>query len=142
MALKHTSKHNSWGFNGIKYQRLIIVEYLPPNKLRRSQTSILYIKFPVFFFAGEQYMKTPVKVSMKVQRELLGLFLGCQSRTFLRDKTIFDFFGRGAWHHVCNAHTCRQKISYFHVFLKKGRLWPPTQGKNIVFSGKKYHLSR
>ena len=35
---------------------------------RRSQTSIPYIKILVCFFAGEQYMETPVEVSMKVQR--------------------------------------------------------------------------
>ena len=35
---------------------------------RRSQTSIPYIKFPVFFSPGEWYMETPVNTSMKVQR--------------------------------------------------------------------------
>ena len=35
---------------------------------RKSQTSILYIKFPVFFFAGERYMETPATASMRVQR--------------------------------------------------------------------------
>ena len=35
---------------------------------RKSQMSILYIKLPVFFFFTEkQYMKTPTKVSIKVQ---------------------------------------------------------------------------
>ena len=29
---------------------------------------MFYIRFPVFFFARERYMKTPVKASMKVQR--------------------------------------------------------------------------
>ena len=56
---------------------------------------------------------------------------------FLRDKTIFDFFGRGAWCHVCNTRTCTQKISYFHVFSEKDRLSLSAQGKNIMFSGKK-----
>ena len=93
-------------------------------------------------------MKTPVKISMKVH-ELLELFLGCQSRTsitfrcILRDETIFDvFFGKETWHYVCNTSTCTQKMSYFHVFPERGRLSLSDQGKNIMFSGKKYHLSR
>ena len=47
------------------------------------------------------------------------------------------FFGRGALHHVCNTHACTQKISYFHVFLEKSHLSLSTEGKNIMFSGKK-----
>ena len=41
------------------------------------------------------------------------------------------------WHHVCNTHTCTQKMSYVHVFPEKDRLSLSAQGKNIMFSGKK-----
>ena len=50
------------------YWRLFIVEYLQPNKMKKKSNLILHINFPVFFFTGEQYIKTPLKVSMKVQR--------------------------------------------------------------------------
>ena len=46
------------------------------------------------------------------------------------------FFDRGTWRHVCNTHTCTQKISYFHVFLEKSHLSLSAQRKNM-FSGKK-----
>ena len=55
---------------------------------------------------------------------------------FLRDKTVFNFFDRGAWRHVCNTRTCTQKMSYFHVFHEKGRLSLSAKGKNITFSRK------
>ena len=73
---------------------------------------------------------------------MLELLLGCQSRTssplgvFLRDKTIFDFFDRGTWRHVCNTCTCTQKLSYFHVFPEKDRLSLSAQGRNKMFLGK------
>ena len=46
------------------------------------------------------------------------------------------FFDRGTWRHVCNTHTCTQKISYFHVFLEKSHLSLPARGKKYFF-GKK-----
>ena len=49
LALKYTSKHNPWGLNGTKHWRFFIVEHLQPNKLRKNQTSLLFIKFPAFF---------------------------------------------------------------------------------------------
>ena len=99
---------------------------------RRSQTSILYIRFPVFFFANtwKHLHRSPWKY-----RELLELFLGCQSICGIRPSLIF--FGWGAWHHVCNTRTCTPKILYFHVFLEKGHLSLPAKGKKFMFSGGK-----
>ena len=66
-------------------------------------------------------MKTPVKVSVKVQR-----ITGALSRMsiegvnhlqvyFCGIRSALIFFGREAWGHVRNTCTCTQKISYFHV---------------------------
>ena len=68
LAPKDTSKYNSWGMNGPKYWRFVIVAYLQPNKLKKKPnfSSIYYIS--CFFFAGKQYMKTHTKVPVKVQR--------------------------------------------------------------------------
>ena len=66
LALKHTSKHNSWGLNSTKYWRLFIVEYLQPNKLKKSYFNPIY--YVSWFLGWRAYMKTPAKISMKVQR--------------------------------------------------------------------------
>ena len=36
LLLKHISKHNSWGWDGTKYWRLFIAEYLQLNKLKKK----------------------------------------------------------------------------------------------------------
>ena len=115
--------------------------------LRRSQTSILYIKFPVFLrwrAMHENACKGLHESTENCWSSFQDVNLERQSRlgVFLRDKTIFEFFDRGVWRHVCNTRTCTQKMSYFHVFLEKSRLLLSAQGKNIMFSGKKHHLSR
>ena len=108
--------------------------------LRRSQASIPYINFPVFF-AAEQCMKTPVKVSMKVQGDFSRMsiqnvnhlqmyFCGIRPSLIF---FFFFFFDRVAWRHVCNTRTCAQKMSCFHVFPGKGRPF-------ISCPGKKYHI--
>ena len=92
-------------------------------------------------------MKTPVKVSMKVQK-IAGAFCRMSMEhqsplaVFLRDKTIFDFFEGGAWCNVCNTRTCKQKVSYFHVFPENGRSHFLPREKISCFRGKKIHLSR
>ena len=50
LALKHTSKYNSRGMNDTKYWRLVIVEYLQPNKLKKKSNfdPIYYVS--CFFF--------------------------------------------------------------------------------------------
>ena len=50
---------------------------------------------------------------------------------------FFFFFDRGAWRHVCNNRTCTLQTSYPHVFLAKGYSSLSSQGKNIMFLGKK-----
>ena len=111
---------------------------------RRSQTSIPYIKILVCFFAGEQYMETPVEVSMKVQ-----IVSGVLSRVSIWNVNYLQvcfcgigssliFFSRGKGVGVGGVEHIKQKISCFLVFLEKR---PPlsfsTQGKNTMFSGKK-----
>ena len=115
--------------------------------LRRSQTSILYIKFPVFlrWRAMHENARKGLHEStqncwsffqdVNLERQSpLGVFCGI--------KPFFIFLDKGAWHHVCNTRTYTQKMSYFHVFPEKDHLSLSAQGKNIMFSGKKYHLSR
>ena len=41
---------------------------------RKNEISILYIKFPEFFFTGKEYMKTPKKVIINVHRIIGTLF--------------------------------------------------------------------
>ena len=113
---------------------------------RRNQTSILYIKFSVFFrwkAVHENACKGLTESTENCWNSFQGVNLERQSPLgiFLRDKTVFDFFDREAWLHVCNTRTCTQKLSYFHVFTEECHLSPSAQGKNM-FSGKKYHLSR
>ena len=111
--------------------------------LRRSQTSILCIKFPVFFrwrAMQENACKGLDESTKNCWSSLQDVDLERQSplSVFLRDKTIFDFFffDKGAWRHVSSTRTCTQKMSYLHVFPEKGRFSPYAQGKNIMFSGK------
>ena len=84
-------------------------------------------------------MKTPVKVSVKVQR-----IAGALSRMSIQNvnhlqvyfcgiRPSLTFFDRGAWRHVCHICTCTQKMSYFHLFLEKHRLSLSAQGKSIKF---------
>ena len=99
--------------------------------LRRSQTSILYIKFPVFL--RWRAMHENACKSLHEGTEICCSFswdVNLQHQSplgvFLRDKTIFDFFfDRGVWRHVC-----------FHVSPRKGHLSLSSRGKNIMFSGK------
>ena len=109
---------------------------------RRSQTSVLYIKFPGFFRWRALHENTCKGLSMKVQR-----IAGALSRMSIQNvnhlqvyfcgiRPYLTFFDRRTWCHVCNTGTCTQKISYFHVFLQKDRLSLSAQGKNM-FSGKK-----
>ena len=116
--------------------------------LRRSQTSILYIKFPVFLRWRAMH-ENACKGLHESTEDCWSFFqdvnLERQSLfgIFLRDKTIFDFFfDRGAWCHVYKTRTCTQKMLYFHVVPGKGRLSLSAQGKNIMFSGKQYRPSR
>ena len=114
---------------------------------RRNQTSILHIKFPRFFrwkLVHENACKGLHESTENCCSSFQGVNPEHQSSLgiFLRDKTVFDSFDRGAWPHVCNTHTCSQKISYFYVFPEEGHLSLSAQGKNVMFSGKKYHLSR
>ena len=115
--------------------------------LRRSQTSILYIKFPVFLrwrAMHENACKGLHESTENCWSSFQNVNLERQSPlgVFLRDKTVFNFFDRGAWRHVCNTCTCTQKLSYFYVFHEKGFLSLSAKGKNITFSRKKTHLSR
>ena len=103
---------------------------------------MLYIKSPVFF-----RWRAIRENARKGLREGTGNCWGSFQDVnlerqlplgaFLRDKAILDFFGRRSWHQVFNPHTWTQKISYFHVFLRKGHRWLPAQQINIVFFGKK-----
>ena len=111
--------------------------------LRRSQTSIVCIKFPVFFrwrAMQENVCKGLDESTKNCWSSLQDVDLERQSplSVFLRDKTIFDFFffDKGAWRHVSSTRTCTQKMSYLHVFPEKGRFSPYAQGKNIMISGK------
>ena len=115
---------------------------------RRSQIQIYILSFLVFF-AGEQSMKTPIEVSMNAHRKLLELFLEYQSRKsiiftciFAGQSHLWFFFDRGVWRHVFNTRTCAENISYFHVFFEKHHLSLSAQGRNIMFWGEKYNLSR
>ena len=92
--------------------------------LRRSQTSILYIKFPVFLrwrAMHENACKGLHESTENCWSSFQDVNLERQSPlgVFLRDKTIFDFFDRGAWCHVCNAHACTQKCHISMYFLRK-----------------------
>ena len=74
LSFKHISKYNSWELNGTKYWRLFIVEYFQPTKLRKKSKLNPIYSVSWFFFAEEQHMKTPAKVSMKVQGIARALF--------------------------------------------------------------------
>ena len=92
--------------------------------LRRSQTSILYIKFPVFLrwrAMHENACKGLHESTENCWSSFQDVNLERQSPlgVFLRDKTIFDFFDRGAWCHVCNARACTQKCHISMYFLRK-----------------------
>ena len=64
--LKHTSKYNSWGLNGTGNWKSFIVEYSNQRSWKRSQISILYIKFPDFFSLESNIWKRPwISVSFK-----------------------------------------------------------------------------
>ena len=73
-------------------------------------------------------MKTPIKVSIKVQR-IIGPLCRMSTRMLITfkciflEKIIFDFF----WQKdnivfVTSIHTCIRKISCCHVFLEKDHL--------------------
>ena len=109
--------------------------------LRRSQTSILYIKCPDFLrwrAMHENACKDAHESAenccsflqdVNLERQHLQVY-------FCRIRSSLIFFDRGAWRHVCNTRTCTQKISYFNVFLEKDHPSRVAQGKNL-FSGKK-----
>ena len=105
---------------------------------RKSQTSILYVKFSVFYFNGKQCMKTPVNVFMKVQR-IAGVLPRMSIQLyFCGVRPSLFFFDRVSQRHVCKNRACTQKMSYFHVFPEKSRRFSFfAQGKNIMFSEKK-----
>ena len=114
---------------------------------RRSQISILYIKFPgfFFFFTGKQYMKTPMKVSIKLQR-----IVGTLSRMHCRMSIPFKFIFSGEdyfWFllqkdnimFVLFIHIYRKYHISMH-FLRRIIFQFPSKEKQ--FSEKKQHLSR
>ena len=144
LSFKHISKYNSWELNGTKYWRLFIVEYFQPTKLRKKSKLNPIYSVSWFFFAEEQHMKTPAKVSMKVQgiaRALFRMSIWSINHLYayfcgIRSSLIF-FFRRGARPHVYSTRTCIQKISNFRVFHEKDHLSFSARGKNIMFSGKK-----
>ena len=109
---------------------------------RRSQTSILHIKFPGLFCWRAIYENSCKGLHESTEScwsSFQDVNLERQSPlvVFLRDKTILDFFGRMAWRHVCNTRTCTQEAAYFHVFLEKDCPSLCSQGKNIMFAEKK-----
>ena len=89
--------------------------------LRRSQTSIPYIKCPDFLrwrAMHENACKGTHESAenccsflqdVNLERQHLQVY-------FCRIRSSLIFFDRGAWRHVCNTRTCTQKMSYFHVF--------------------------
>ena len=114
--------------------------------LRRSQTSILYIKFPVFLRWRAMHENTCKDLHESTR--IAGAFsrMSIQNVNHLQVyfcwiRPFFIFLDKGACHHVCNTRTCTQKMSYFHVFPEKDRLSLSAQGENIMFSGEKQHLS-
>ena len=114
---------------------------------RRSQISILYIKFPVFFH-WKAIHETPMMVSIKV-RESLELFLECQSRipiTFMRifsgEDRLWFFWQKGNIIFVTFIHIYRKHhISMY--FLRKIIFHFSSEEKISYFRvKKKYHFSR
>ena len=56
---------------------------------RRSQTSILFIKFIKIFFTEKQYIKTSIKIPIKVSR-IVGTLSRMRSRMSITVKCIFS----------------------------------------------------
>ena len=83
-----------------------------------------------FFLTAKQYMKTPMKVSIRIQR-IVGILSRMRCRISVTFKCIF---------YICNVYTYIQKISYFHAFLEKDRVPFSVQRKNIIFSRKKNNI--
>ena len=90
-------------------------------------------------------MKTPVKVSTKVQRrELLELFLGCQSRTSITFRCIFAGWDH-LWFFLAEGRDTTSAIPVrvhrkYHIsmyFLRRVISHFLPKEKNIMFSGKK-----
>ena len=74
--------------------------------------------------AGEQQMKTSVKVSMKAQkiagalsRMLIQNFNHLQVY-FCRIRQSLVFFGKGAWRQVCNTRTCVHVHRKHHISMQ------------------------
>ena len=108
-----------------------------------------YILGFLVFFTGKQYMKTPMKVSIKVQRIVETL-----SRMQSRMSITFNFFGRRSslfffaegWYHICNIYTyvifpCisweRSSCIFlpkkkYHIFREKNTIFPDNTRK-IIF---------
>ena len=53
LALKHAPKDSSWGLNGTKYWRLLIVEYLQPHKFKERQNSDPIYQVSCFSLLGD-----------------------------------------------------------------------------------------
>ena len=114
--------------------------------LKRSQASILYIKFLVFF-AGRQYMKTRPRVSIKVQRTI-GTLSRISIENFnhlwlyffeIRSSLIFFAEGHGVVFVVSVRIQRKYHISMY--FLRKIIFHFPSREKMSCSRGEKYHLS-
>ena len=114
---------------------------------RQSQISVLHIKFPGFF-TGKQYMQTPMKVSIKVQR-IIGPLSRMRSRMSITFKCIFS-----GEDHLCCFFLQKSNIifvTFVHIyrkyhtsmyFLRKIIFHFPSEEKLSYFQKKKkYHLS-
>ena len=90
LALKHTSKHNSWGMNGTKYWRLLIVEYLQPNKFKDKPSFNPIYQFSCFSSLGDAscFHVLPGKGRLSLSTQWKQIM-------FLGKNTIFpDYTGR------------------------------------------------
>ena len=52
LALNYAPKHSPWGLNGTKYWRLLIVEYLQPNKFKQKPNFDPIFQVSCFFSLG------------------------------------------------------------------------------------------
>ena len=110
--------------------------------LRRSQTSILYIKFPVFL----RRRRAMHHVSMYFLRKTVFHFLPREKRSCFRQKkkTFFKIIQERLWAGAAlfwrDFSESLKKISYFRVSFKKDHRSSKVQ--DHIFGKGKYHRSQ